>query len=289
MVNQSYATVADDTALLGPWARAFEALCGAPVVIDTNDPAACRLTFPRVFHPIELIGSTGHFRERPAMAEQVRRLGFDWDADGRVMTTPAPGAFNARLATCGLPQAGFALAYAQGTAAAAPLASWLVRYLNGAITLLVYAPSYYESLLSAASDVPERLDARWGLLSLAHDLSVHALNYHLIPHSAVADLATRIRAFLPERYAAWTRPETITPLTLTYFYDNDLNRYTYAVWCACERPPDFAPIFLAKRNYDQLLAALDVRLHETHAGRGDIASGDFDEVGKLTQTSFDVA
>ena len=82
--------------------------------------------------------------------------------------------------------------------------------------------------------------------------------------------------------------DVIAPLTLTYFYDNDFNRYTYAVWCRSERPEDFGPRFVAARNFDQLLAALDVRLEETKAGRGDVASGDFDEMGKLAETSFDV-
>ena len=79
------------------------------------------------------------------------------------------------------------------------------------------------------------------------------------------------------------------PLTLTYFYDNDLNRYCYAVWSRCKQPRDFAAIFLAKRNYDQLVAVLEIRLDETKSGRGDVASGEFDEMGKLAETAFDVA
>jgi hypothetical protein len=157
----------------------------------------------------------------------------------------------------------------------------------GVITLLVNAPAYYESLLGNRNRQRARADPRWGLLSVAHDLSVHALNYHLIPHDAVADLAARIRAALPERAAAW-RESALAPLTLTYFYDNDFNRYTYAVWCRCERPEDFASIFLARRNYDQLIAALEVRVAETRSGRGDVPSGDFDDMEELAETSFDV-
>lgn len=291
-VESCAATIEQDTALLGPWTKAFQTLCEKPVVLeplDSCDPAAgLRMTFPRVFQPVELIGGTGHFRQRPAMVEHVRRMGFAWDADGRVMTVPAPGAFNARLAAMGFRQAGFLLAYANGTAPAMPLGPWLRRYMSGVITVLVNAPAFYESLSSAGSRANPRDDPRWGLMSLAHDLSVHALNYHLIPHVAVADLANRIRAAVPERYAAWSQPGTMTPLTLTYFYDNDFNRYTYAVWCRCERPEDFGSIFVCRRNYDQLVAALEVRLEETKAGTGDVASGDFDDMGKLAETSFDV-
>jgi hypothetical protein len=153
--------------------------------------------------------------------------------------------------------------------------------MQGVITVLVNAPGFYESL----SDLHQ---ARWGLLSVAHDLSVHALNYHLVPHSAVADLANRIRDAIPERYDAWSQPAATAPLTLTYFYDNDFNRYTYAVWCRCAQPDDFAPIFAAKRNFDQLVAALEVRLEETKSGVGDVASGDFDDMEPLTETSFRV-
>ena len=221
------------------------------------------------------------------MVEHVRRMGFEWDDDGRVMTVPAPGAFNARLAEIGVAQAGFRLAYANGTADTMPLGPWLLRYMDGVITLLVNAPAYYESLLGSRGERRSRADPRWGLLSVAHDLSVHALNYHLIPHAAVADLAQRIRAAIPERAHAW-RESALAPLTLTYFYDNDLNRYTYAVWCRCERPQDFGSIFLARRNYEQLVAALEVRLAETKSGRGDVPSGDFDDMEKLAETSFRV-
>lgn len=283
------ATVDQDAALLEPWARAFAQYCGAPVLLeplDTCKPGAgMRITFPKVFEPIELIGGIGHFQRSRPMIDHVRRMGFDWDDEGRVRTVPAAGAFNARLATVGFENAGFLLAYANDTAPAMPLGPWLRRYMGGVITLLVNAPAFYKSI---SAPIQAREDPRWGLMSLAHDLSVHALNYHLIPHPAVVDLANRIRAAVPERYDAWSRPETVTPLTLTYFYDNDFNRYTYAVWCRCERPEDFAAIFVAKRNYDQLVAALEVRLEETKAGRGDVASGDFDEMGQLTTTSFDV-
>jgi hypothetical protein len=285
------ATIEDDAALLGPWVRAFEALCGGPVDLEPLDPddpgAGQRLSFPRVFDPIDLVGGTGHFRQRRAMAEHVRRMGFEWDADGRVLTVPAPGAFNARLGKLGVEQAGFRLAHANGTAHAMPLGPWLLRYMDGLITVLVNAPAYYDSLLGGRLG-RSRADPRWGLLSVAHDLSVHALNYHLIPHAAVADLARRIRAALPERAAAWAEPAATAPLTLTYFYDNDLNRYTYAVWCRSERPGDFGSIFLAPHNYEQLLAALEIRLAETRSGRGDVPSGDFDDMEKLADTSFRV-
>lgn len=283
------ATIEQDAALLGFWNKAFERFCGEPIRLEPFDPdnpdAGLRMTFPKLFHPIELIGGIGHFQRSRAMKAHVRRMGFDWDEEGRVRTVPAAGAFNARLATVGFENSGFLLAYANDTTPTMPLGPWLRRYMQGIITVLVNKPTFYESLARAEP----REGMRWGFTSLAHDLSVHALNYHLVPHSAVVDLADRIHAAVPERYEAWARAETITPLTLTYFYDNDFNRYTYAVWSLCERPQDFPMIFGAKRNYDQLVAALEVRLEETKAGRGDVASGVIDDMGKLTETYFDLA
>ena len=285
------ATLADDATLLRPWARAFAKVCGAEVQFSPLDPneaaAGTCLTFPAVFEQIEIIGGVGHFAHRPAMAAHVRRLGFAWDASGRVMTVPAPGAFNDRMARLGLAGDGFQLSYSKLVAPMMPLGPWLKRYMHGVITLLVNAPSFYDDLVQRASD-QERVGARWGLSSIAHDLSVHALNYHLIPDAAVDDLAGRIRAALPARYADWSRAEASAPLTLTYFYDNDFNRYTYGVWCNCERPEDFAAIFLAERNYAQLVAALEIRLRETAAGIGDVASGVVDDMGPLTPTSFEI-
>jgi hypothetical protein len=288
----SAATPEDDALLLGPWQRAFEALWGKPVQAAPFDPAdpRCgrRLTFPRLGEIIDLMGSTGHFRRNPAMVEHIRRFGFEWDDDGRVMIVPTPGTFNARLSAIGIPRAGFRLAYARGTTHSMALGPWLLRYMDGTITLLVNTPGYYDWLIDNPAEHNSRADPRWGLLSVGHDLSVHALNYHLIPHTAVADLATRIRAALPERAAAW--PESsLAPLTLTYFYDNDLNRYAYAVWCRCDRPESFASIFLAPRNYDQLVAALEVRLAETKSGLGDVPTGDSDDMEKLAETEFRVA
>jgi hypothetical protein len=286
------ATIAEDATLLGPWASAFDALCGAAVrrePLDATDPSAGqRLIFPRVFERIELIGGNGHFRHHAAMRAQAQRMGFDWDADGCVLTVPAPGAFNARLQRVGFPHSGVSVCYANGAAAALALGPWLLRYMGGMMTVLVNGPEFYTSLLSPRTPPHQRDDARWGLLSLAHDLSVHALNYHLIPHAALIDLADRIRTAVPERHAAWSDADATAPLTLTYFYDNDFNRYTYAVWCRCEQPRDFAAIFTAPRNYDQLVAALDVRLAETRAGRGDVASGDFDDMRPLAETRFTV-
>jgi len=287
------ATVDDDLRLLGPWASAFAAVCEKPVQMEALDPTGTepgvRMTFPCVFEPIQLIGGSGHFRHNPAMVEQVRRMGFAWNDEGRVLTMPAAGAFNERLAAAAPKDSGFRVSYANGTTATMPLGPWLLRYMDGVITVLVNAPEFYESMLAGGLPPQHRDRARWGLQSVAHDLSVHALNYHLIPHAAITAVADRIRAAVPERYALWSQPETIAPLTLTYFYDNDFNRYTYAVWCRCQRPAEFADIFLAAPNFEQLLAALEIRLDETKAGRGDVASGDFDEVGKLADTSFQIA
>ena len=286
----SAATIEEDAANLGAYAKAFASVCGAPIGIETLDPsdvgAGSRITFPRIFEPIELIGGINHLKRGPAILEHVRHLGFAWDSDGRVLTVPAPGAFNRRVQASGIGEPGFRACYAADPMRGTPLARWLLRCLGGEITIAVRAPAFYEALLAEEDSGRERM--RWELMSVAHDLSVHALNYHLVPRSAVGDLGERIRTALSERHASWARPDAIAPLTLTYFYDNDLNRYAYAVWCRCERPADFPRIFTAPPNYEQLIAALAVRIRETKEGRGDVASGDFDEVGQLTETQFEV-
>src|SRR5690348_16225711 len=92
------AVTATEGEYLGPWLSAFERLFGRPTQVTSEGDGEAKLTCPRVFEPIQLVGSANHFKMHPAMAEHVRKLGFDWEPDARVLTVPTPATFNARLA-----------------------------------------------------------------------------------------------------------------------------------------------------------------------------------------------
>jgi hypothetical protein len=136
---------------------------------------------------------------------------------------------------------------------------------------------------------PGRGDLRFHFASFAHDLTVHALNYHLVPRACIEAFRARIVAAMPDRVASWRAPGAPGPLTLTTFYDNDLNRYGYAVWSRSDGPRDFARNFADPRNFDQLLGCLDRRIDETLRGLGDVPSGDTHDLAPLVPCAFEVA
>jgi len=131
-------------------------------------------------------------------------------------------------------------------------------------------------------------DMPWHLTTFAHDLTVHALNYHLIPRTAIRDLGERVMAGVGARLTGLDRPGAMAPLTLAWFFDNDLNRYCYEVWFRCTRPEHFAPTFTAADNLAQLHAALDTRVRETLAGLGDVASGRSEDLPPLEAVTFNL-
>ena len=282
------ADLASEPEHLQPWLSAFARFFEQPVRVDTDAEGGVTLSCPRVFRPIELIGAVNHLKMHPAVVEHVRRLGFAWEADGRVLTVPTPATFNQRLAQYGRPDAGFRLAWAREQSATMALGPWLRRYMRGILSVQSCHQSYFDQCLAEGPKGKHARPLEFLLSSLIHELSVHALNYHLIPHSALAELARRIEQAVPERVERWSRPGSMAPVTFTYFYDNDLNRYAYAVWGRTTRPEDFGANFVRPQWLDQLLAALEVRLRETIEGVGDVPSGQFEEMKPLQQTSFDI-
>ena len=87
---------------------------------------------------------------------------------------------------------------------------------------------------------------------------------------------------------SWRAPGSPGPLTLTTFYDNDVNRSGYAVWARSEGPRDFARNFADPRNFAQLLGCLDRRIDETLRGLGDVSSGDTHDLAPLVPCEFEV-
>lgn len=281
---------AEEPALLTPWADAFARAFGAAPAFEPLDgpaPGLRRCTVPAsAFDPPELAGGTGHFRHMPEMVDHVRRLGFGWEGTGRLFTVPTPASFNALLAA-GAPDTGFVAEYVREDRPTLALGPWLLRVMEGRISIHVASAEYYAAHVGEGSSAQHAGAVKFQLSSLIHDMGVHALNYHLIPRAFVREIADRIRAALPDRVAAWTSPSAPVPLHLPYFYDNDLNRYCYAIWCRAARPDAFAALF--DRHFDQVRAALDVRLGEVAEGLGDVTSGDTKDMAKPKPVEFTVA
>lgn len=259
----------DERRILTPWLDAFERRFGAAVAVvphpfSSIEDLSC-LRFPRVLSPPELLGGTGHFVQSRALVAHVRALGFDWDDDGRIRTAPTPATFNALLELATDGEAGYPLCLHREDATVTSTGPWLHRYLEGTIPVHVASRAFY------AARCGDR-DMGWHLTTLAHDLTVHALNYHLVPRAIVRDLGARIRSALGGRIADLDRSGAVAPVTLAWFFDNDLNRYCYEVWFRCARPSEFAATFASPENLAQLHAALETRIRETLDGRGDAAT-----------------
>lgn len=278
---------ADERRLLHRWAAAFEAVLGwAPRVEDLGD-GDLALTFEPRFDPIEMLGGTGHFAHRPRLVEHLRRMGFAWGAEGRVLTAPSPGTFNRRADRLLGAGAGYRVGAIVRDRPKLALGPWMRTYLAGRVPVHLATPGFYDAVVAARDDGsldPSELGFKFQ--SFAHDLTVHALNYQLVPRAAMDALSRRVVDALPERFAAWGAPDSLGPLTLTTFFDNDLNRFCYAVWSLSEDPESFARVFL--EHLPQLVACLDLRIEETRRGLGDVPDEDTKNLAPLGAWEFDV-
>lgn len=285
----------DEHTLLPVWAEAFgrtlgwrpqvAALATRPEVPTALAAGHLALGFEGPVEPVEMLGSTGHFAHSPALVAHVRRMGFAWDTAGVVRGTPSPRAFDALAAALLPPRLGYRVAYFESERRNMPLGPWLMAYLAGRIPVQVAGEGFYRRLLTHI-DAATQGELGFQFTSFAHDLSVHALNYQVVPWDLVEVMRAKILAAMPGRVATWDHPEAPGPLTLTYFFDNDLNRFCYAVWSASATLDDAVDVFRA--HADQLLACLDLRIAETLAGVGDVPSADSRDMKPLSRCDFDV-
>lgn len=277
----------DERGAMARWAEAFAVVNGwAPRLDDFGEGGAFTCTFEPRFEPIEMLGGTGHFLHRPKLAAHLERMGFRWSDAGRVLTAPSPESFN-RLADALLPPGtGYRVGAIVRDHRTLALGPWLRRYLSGRIPVHLATPGFHDAIIAARGQPRDWSGLRFQFQSFAHDLTVHALNYQLVPRAAIDALAARITAALPERLAAWEAPDAPGPLTLTTFFDNDLNRFCYEVWSRSDDPAAFADLFLD--HLPQLMACLDRRIEETRQGLGDVPDGDTRNLRPLAPWDFDV-
>ena len=282
--------LADELELLEGWREGFAALYGeAPRLEPYRDPDGVggdglyRLVFPSLFDQFrDLVGRPEQFQQVPEMVAYFRRLGFQWGDDGKILTVPIASTFNRLRVAHGPPDCGYTLVYRVEDAECFSGGLWLRNYLDGRLPIHLGSSDYYRRTTRGGDD-----SLMFHFASMVHDLGLHAVNYNLIPHSCIAAMRDRIRTALPDRWRDWRRPGASAPLTLTLFLDNDVNRYCYEVWFRARRPDGFGAIFEA--DFDQLLAALDVRIDETREGKGD-GPGDGPAVMRtLRPTTFDLS
>jgi hypothetical protein len=280
--------VDEERANLEVWAEAFGRVLGwAPRVVDApGDPPGTALVFHGPVEPVEMLGSTGHLAQSPALLAHARVMGFGWDASGVVRTVPSPDTFNRRAARLLPPGAGYRMGYDRSERRNMALGGFLLRYLDGCVPVQLAPPSFYREVLARAGEVTAG-ELGFHFTSFAHDLSVHALNYQVVPAGLRAAIRARVTTALPARVAAWEGPEAPGPLTLTAFFDNDVNRFCYAVWTASDTVDE--ALRVAESHSAQLLACLDHRIAETLAGKGDVASGDTHDLDPLAPWAFAVA
>lgn len=274
----------DERAALDAWARAFRHVLGwAPSV--TGSPGAISLRFDGPIEPLEMLGNTGHIAQSEALLAHARAMGFGWDDAGVVRLVPSPETFNARAGDLLPPGAGYRMSYIRVDRRDMSLGPFLLRYLEGRVPVQLASLDFYDAAC-ARDDETVRGELGFHFTSFAHDLSVHALNYQVMPRALIDAIDARVREALPERVAAWGAPEAEGPLTLTTFFDNDVNNYCYAVWSASATLRE--ALTHAESLADELLRCLDRRLEETRAGLGDVPSNNTFDMNPLSPWRFDV-
>ncbi|MEZ4391416.1 MAG: hypothetical protein R3A48_10005 [Polyangiales bacterium] len=273
----------DEREGLDAWARAFRHVLGwAPSV--TGSRGAISLRFDGPIEPLTMLGNTGHLAQSESLLAHARALGFGWDDAGVVRTVPSPDTFNARCADLLPPRAGYRMSYMRVDRRNMSLGSFLLRYLEGHVPVQLGSAAFYAAVC-ARRDRGLQGELGFHFTSFAHDLSVHALNYQVVPRALIDAIDARVREALPERVASWAAPEAEGPLTLTTFFDNDVNHYCYAVWSASATLRE--ALTLGESLADELLRCLDRRIDETREGLGDVPSGDTDDMKPLSRWSFD--
>ncbi|MCB9507431.1 MAG: hypothetical protein H6698_05305 [Myxococcales bacterium] len=275
------ATPALDRTVLPEWLESFERVIGQPVEVrEFGDDGHQQLVFPASIDENNMLGGTGHFGQSPAMVAHNRSLGFEWTEQGRILTAPTPGSLNELLDARVGADVGWRLGYVREARGAMSMGPFLRRYLDGTIPIQLGGAEFVREQIARRG--PGAL--RFQFISVAHDLTVHGLNYHLVDRDLIEQLRARVFESVPERAESWASPGASGPLTLGFFLDNDLNRYCYAVWCRASGPAEFRRLFRA--NFGQLLAGLDIRLRETRDGKGDVPSGDTNDMAPLDTVEF---
>ncbi len=206
------------------------------------------------------------FRISPALRADgpsvlyLRRLGFDWDRSGVVREVPIPGQLSRSLLGAGLGAFGVRPRLLSLPTMALFDRRWLAGFIRAQLPINLGSRAFY--LRHAWRHLPRLRTSpqrrRWLMshfVTLAHDLSVHALPAHLVPRELLLMLGDLIAQ-------AWRKaPRSLhAPEPLLLFYDMDFHIYCRDAWADVERLADLPLTLLQEARLSELLSRLEHRV-----------------------------
>ena len=251
-----------EAALLAPWRAAYRRFLGAApeLLRDEHGPV---LRFPGDPSPAHAaaIGKVRIYGSHAPVRAHLRALGYAWDHEDYLPTTPTPLTFAARVRRLGFEPAYLPELHPIDGIYMAK-STWVARHCAGALPIAVGTARFYRRarrrhalsrVLPGGARWREHL--QYHLYGPQHDLTKHALCVHLIPPAQARQLGQRAMQ------ACHDHPHRRPSEPLSRFFENDLLAYCQHIWRDLPDPAAFAPIFTHPQNLAQLHAALEARIH----------------------------
>jgi hypothetical protein len=274
----------EELLLLGPWREAYARFYGRAPALEGENGAHRAFTFHRETDPFRLfdrmVGTTGPFAPKPALLERVRSLGYAWEHDGLLLTSPLPASFRRRMSELDLDTFGFSPRVVCVDALGIPAGTWLSHLLEGTMPIHAGTSALYERAHPESRRSERRSKAIiHHLLSVHHDMTKHVLCCHSIPKRRLLELGEMAKGALGRvqltvarrpKVARWLDgmpKDWFAPVPLLSFYENDLVDYCYRLWRVIERPEDFAGAFERPSHYAQLVDVLRRRMEQAKTAR----------------------
>ncbi len=237
------ALAAEEQRALKPLVAAYPRFhAGHALVLRQQQDGGVVLTFPAPATPDDtFLLAPRRFASNQLLRTYFERLGYGWDADGRVRTVPTPATFRARVHA----GAGFLPRLLTSRWRTVPARAWLSHLCSGELPINVGTRALFGALqplrLPALASSRRATTFTSPLFhALGHDMSTHVLLLHRIPPGHVAALGREIdRAAAP----LVLRSGPFAPMPLLRFFENDLTRACRDIWVRIDRPQDFTSAF----------------------------------------------
>ena len=263
-----------DNDALASWRDAYATFFGEAPRISALEGGLEAVTFPSIPDPFGLstimLGSIQVWDGRPAMVSHLQRLGFAWDDQGIIRTSPAPSSLRPMLARVGL-DTGFAPRLVVRDSADLLLGDWFGAMCDGLVLINVGSREFYDRHIEkGAAPFTLRAGARLGVKDMAkhfmyvqHDMTKHAVLLHLVPRACIERYGARIKQAFEGIYERWVSDPVVmahVASPITRFYENDLVIYCDRVHECVRRPEDFPATFADESNHAQLVEQLEQKI-----------------------------